>query len=116
MNANPKRKFRPQKSIAVDVDGTLQILGKPNLRLIEWLKAKKDQGFSLMLWSSRGESNARHYAEAFGIADLFDVICSKPGYIVDDKGWKWTQYTRVISHVLPDAGENSTENQKDIEP
>lgn len=94
------QKFRPPKVVAVDVDGTLQIRGEPNEKLIEWCREKRADGFSLMLWSSRGEVNARHYAELFGVVDLFDVICSKPGYIVDDKGWRWTQYTRIVGRFL----------------
>ena len=50
----------------------------------------------MMLWSSRGEAHARKYAELFGVMDVFDMICSKPGYIVDDQGWGWIKYTRVI--------------------
>ncbi len=109
MNKTPP-KFAPPKVIAVDVDGTLHIRGEPNLRLIEWIRLKKSEGFFLMLWSSRGESNARKYAELFGVTDLFDLICSKPGWIVDDKGWRWTQYTRIVSHVLQDQ-----DNQPDID-
>lgn len=94
MRAN--KKFPPQKVIAVDVDGTLQCRGEANEELIEWCKEKKREGFKLMLWSARGEDHARKYAELFNITDLFYLICSKPGYIVDDQGWGWIKYTRVI--------------------
>jgi hydroxymethylpyrimidine pyrophosphatase-like HAD family hydrolase len=86
----------PARVIAIDVDGTLQIQGKPNTRLIEWCKERKAEGFFLMLWSARGQAHATKYAELFGIADVFDLICSKPGYIVDDQGWGWVKYTKVI--------------------
>ena len=49
-----------------------------------------------MLWSSRGSAYAMKAAVLYGIEDLFSVICSKPGYIVDDQGWNWIRYTRVI--------------------
>lgn len=32
----------------------------------------------------------------FGVTELFYVILSKPGYVLDDKGWGWIQYTHVI--------------------
>lgn len=93
------QKYPPPSVIAVDVDGTLQQRGRPNERLIKWCRARKEEGFSLMLWSSQGEAHARKYAELFRIVDLFDVICSKPGYIVDDQGWGWIKYTGVIEHL-----------------
>jgi hydroxymethylpyrimidine pyrophosphatase-like HAD family hydrolase len=93
------RQFPPPKVIAVDVDGTLYINGGANLKLIEWLKVKKEKGFRLMLWSARGESHARNAAETFGVADLFHTICSKPGYVVDDLGWSWIKHTKVIRSI-----------------
>ncbi len=89
-------KYKRQNTIAVDVDGTLQINGEPNHKLIAWLREQKADGFHLILWSSRGKDNATHFASLFGVADLFDVICSKPGYIVDDKGWTWARFTKII--------------------
>lgn len=86
----------PPKVIAIDVDDTLQHRGNPNTRLIKWCKAKRDDGFVLILWSSRGENHARNVAKSFDITDLFSVICSKPGYIVDDQGWGWIKYTKAI--------------------
>jgi hydroxymethylpyrimidine pyrophosphatase-like HAD family hydrolase len=91
-----KQKFPPPKVIAVDVDDTLQVRGFPNLRLIEWCREKKRQGYFLMLWSSRGQRHAENYAKKFGVLDIFDLICSKPGYVVDDQGWGWVKYTKVI--------------------
>ena len=88
--------YPPPRVIAIDVDGTLQIGGEANARLIEWCRQRKADGFQLILWSARGEAHARRYAEAFAVADLFAVICSKPGYIVDDLGWGWIRHTRVI--------------------
>jgi ribonucleotide monophosphatase NagD (HAD superfamily) len=88
--------FPPSRTIAVDVDGTLHREGEPNARLIEWCRQRKAEGFRLMLWSARGEAHARRMAEACGCADLWHVITSKPGYIVDDLGWRWIQYTRVV--------------------
>tara|TARA_R110000744_G_scaffold224695_1_gene343198 strand:+ start:42 stop:359 length:318 start_codon:yes stop_codon:yes gene_type:complete len=93
---NKQQKHPPAKVIAIDVDGTLQIRGLPNNQLIEWCKERKAEGYTMMLWSARGEFHAKKFAELFGVVDLFDLICSKPGYIVDDQGWGWIKYTRVI--------------------
>jgi hydroxymethylpyrimidine pyrophosphatase-like HAD family hydrolase len=87
----------PPRVIAVDVDGTLLISGQPNTKLIAFLRTKKEEGFTLHLWSSRGETHARRTAEAFGVTDLFHVICSKPGFVIDDQGWNWIRYTAIVS-------------------
>ena len=87
----------PQRCIAIDVDGTLLIRGRLNQPLIEWVKQKKEEGFETILWSARGKDHAAKVANHFGIGDSFDSILSKPGYIVDDLGWKWIKYTRVIN-------------------
>lgn len=90
----------PPCVIAVDVDGTLLINDQPNEALIEWCRAQKVAGFDLMLWSSRGAAHAQRCARAFGIEDLFVVICSKPGYVVDDQGWGWIKFTRVVRSLV----------------
>lgn len=85
--------------IAVDVDGTLHVAGLPNHRVIEWCRKKAADGFTLILWSSRGEAYARNAAKLFGVEDLFPVIISKPGYIVDDMGWSWIKYTHIVRNL-----------------
>ena len=89
-------KYAPQKVIAVDIDGTLHKNGIANQKLIEWCKDRKEEGFFMMLWSARGEEYARKFAKNYKIEGMFDLICSKPGYIVDDQGWGWVKYTKVI--------------------
>ena len=98
MRAAPKRrqKHPPPRVIAVDVDDTLMVRGRVNAPLVEWCRRKRAEGFALILWSSRGEAHARRAAELAGLEDCFAVILSKPGYIVDDQGWSWVKYTRVV--------------------
>lgn len=88
-------KYPKQKVIAVDVDDTLIIDDMPNEPLIEWLRDKADDHF-LILWSMQGQEHAVKEARMTGTTELFDVIISKPGYIVDDDGWNWTMHTEVI--------------------
>ena len=83
------------RTIAVDVDGTLFAGGKINERLVAWLAEKKSQGFVLILWSARGAEYAGN-AAALCPAGLLSVIISKPGFIVDDTGWGWIRYTKVV--------------------
>ncbi len=90
------------KVIAVDVDGTLLHRGIVSKRLVAWCKAKKNEGFAMILWSSRGEKHAINAAKQAGLENVFDHILSKPGYIVDDKGWSWVKFARVI---FPGRGE-----------
>ena len=93
----------PPRVIAVDVDGTLHQDGISNTRLISWLEEQKAAGFTLMLWSLRGEQHARTMASRCKADHLFDLICSKPGYIVDDMGWQWIRETRVITSLAGGA-------------
>jgi len=91
-----KPNLAPPRVIAVDVDGTLHIGGNPNTKAIAWLHKRKAEGYTLMLWSMRGEKHARLIAGQMGCADLFDCIVSKPGFILDDEGWGWIKRTRVV--------------------
>lgn len=95
----PAQKYPPQRVIAVDVDGTLHVGGMLNGAVVEFIKAKRLEGFRMMLWSARGIDHARRAAEQFGVADLFDDIVSKPGYVLDDLGWSWIKYTQVIRAI-----------------
>jgi hypothetical protein len=89
-------KYTPNKVIAVDVDGTLERKGNLNEKAIEWCRVRKAEGFFLILWSSRGAEYAKETAARLGVAEIFDVILSKPGYILDDWGWTWTRFTKVV--------------------
>ena len=93
-----KQKYPPSKCIAIDVDGTLLIRGKLNKALADWVKGQHDNGIETILWSARGKAHATKVAQSFDIEYHFDSIISKPGYIVDDLGWSWTKYTRVIKN------------------
>jgi hydroxymethylpyrimidine pyrophosphatase-like HAD family hydrolase len=93
---DPKPKFPPVKCIFIDVDGTLDIDGKLNVRLAKFAKEQKEKGYEVNLWSAQGKSHAQKIAEKHGVTDCFDAIISKPGYIVDDLKWDWTKYTKTI--------------------
>lgn len=95
-------KFPPTKTIAVDVDGTLHTNGVLNRRVVEFCEQKTASGFSLFLWSARGKDYAQSAAVRFGVAGLFDDVISKPGFVLDDQGWNWIKYTRVIRSLRDD--------------
>ena len=84
------------KVIFIDVDGTLKLSIGLNQTLVDWCRTRKNEGFEIVLWSARGRVYAENYANQHERADLFSVIVSKPGYIVDDKGWGWIKYTNAI--------------------
>lgn len=95
------QRFPIAKVIAVDIDGTLVQDGRLHLPLLDWIRERKQEQFRLMLWSARGREYVMTTAHRFGVVPLFDDLISKPGLIVDDQGWTWTQYTRRV--VLPSA-------------
>lgn len=86
--------------IAVDVDGTLEQDGQLDEACLEYLMKKRAEGWSLMLWSSQGQARAAGFADEHGITGIFDVIASKPGLILDDRGWSWTIYCPVVKGVV----------------
>ena len=100
-----KQKYLPARSIFVDIDNTLHLKGVLNERLVDWCRGRKNKGFKMVLWSSRGEEYAQAFAERHDLLSVFDLIIGKPGYIVDDMGWSWIKYTRVIdfSNALIDG-------------
>ena len=66
------------------------------MALVQWCADRSADGFSLVLWSCNGEQHARRAAEATGRPEIWDHILSKPGYIVDDRGWSWVRDTRRL--------------------
>jgi len=91
-----KQKYPPPNVIYIDVDGTLLKGGKPDLKIVAWARDKYEQGFQIIVWSSRGSMNAIRAVHLADIEDIVSFKLSKPGYIVDDKGWSWTKFTRQI--------------------
>lgn len=102
--------YPPPRVVAVDVDGTLLINGQKNPAVVLWCERLKAEGYVLHLWSSRGKKHAESVAELFGVTHLFDVILSKPGFILDDQGWGWIKYTKAIhpSQLASDNGLGSS--------
>jgi len=88
--------FPPTKCIAIDVDGTMLVQGKLNVKLAAIAKQMKLEGFEVILWSARGKKHAEHVASSLGVTDCFTVIISQPGYITDDMGWGWIKFTRWL--------------------
>ena len=94
------RKYPPTKCIAVDVDDTLFRRGSCSAGLVDWAGQRKAEGFDLILWSAQGRRHAEDAAKASGTLDLWTAIIGKPGYIVDDQGWKWIRFTKVIRRLI----------------
>ena len=89
-------KYPPPRWVFVDVDGTLVQYGVLSMEVVAWIKEARRRGFRFVLWSARGQEYARASAERHEVIGLFEHIISKPGYIIDDKGWEWVRYTKRI--------------------
>ena len=84
------------KMLAVDVDGTLlKPNGEINAEVVRCIRQMRAQGFTVMLWSMQGVEYAKRAASLCD-PSLFDHIIPKPGYILDDYGWRWIRYTRIV--------------------
>jgi hypothetical protein len=82
-----RQKYPPPDVIYIDVDGTLLKSGRPDQTIVEWARKKYEEGFQIIVWSSRGAINAQRGVFLAGIGDIVSFALSKPGYVVDDKGW-----------------------------
>jgi predicted HAD superfamily phosphohydrolase YqeG len=98
---NNHNKFPPTNVIAIDVDGTLIVRNQLNKELAEWAKEMRRSGFEVTLWSTQGRDYAKAIANKFNVADCFEYYASKPSYIVDDLGWSWVKYTKVLKRLIP---------------
>ena len=97
-NNETTQKYQPPKVIYIDVDGTLIQRKKVNVPLVEWARKKHDdEGYQIIVWSSRGAGNAHLAVVQADIGDIVSHMLSKPGYIVDDKGWSWIKFTRQVN-------------------
>ena len=100
-----RQKHPPAKCLAIDVDGTLiDSRMSLNAKVADLAKAKRGEGWDVILWSARGRRYAQAVAEKHGIEDVFTAIIGKPGFVVDDLGWQWIKYTRVIRDINDSDG------------
>ena len=90
-------KYPRNKVIAIDVDGTLFKHGRVNTELVHHIGGWAAEGYEIIIWSARGTAHAQKAAHMLGVEHLCAAIISKPGYIVDDKGWAWTKYTKRLT-------------------
>jgi len=84
--------------VYLDVDGTLLIDERVNHALVTWARRQHSEGKQIIVWSARGADNAERAVELCGIGDIVTHALSKPGYVVDDLGTRFTQYMEII-HV-----------------
>ena len=73
--------------------------------------ARAEEGFTINIWSARGERAAIDAVARCNLGGIVNATLSKPGIVVDDLGWDWTQYTRTIdptslTYPAPDQGGN----------
>ena len=84
--------------VYIDVDGTLLVDDRVNHQLVSWARRQYSEGNQIVVWSARGADNAKRAVELCGIVDIVSHTLSKPGYVVDDLGHRFTEHMEVI-HV-----------------
>ena len=105
------QRYEPQKVSSVDVDGTLLVNGELDHAVMGVCIDKRASGYKVYLWSARGEEYAKRFALQFGVEHHFDAILSKPGILIDEKGWSWAKFTKVINlSELRKRGEKEAKN------
>ena len=69
-------------------------------RVIARVRALREEGAELYLWSSGGAAYAEATAEEFGIAECFKAFLPKPTLILDDQevsDWRYCKYEHPSS-------------------
>ncbi len=82
--------------VYIDVDGTLLTDNRVNHQLVAWARQQYNQGKQIIVWSARGADNARRAVELCDMGSIVSHALSKPGYVVDDLGHRFTQYMEII--------------------
>lgn len=82
--------------VYIDVDGTLLTDNRVNHQLVAWARQQHHQGKQIIVWSARGADNARRAVELCDMGSIVSHALSKPGYVVDDLGHRFTQYMEII--------------------
>jgi len=90
-------RYRTRRVVAVDVDGTIMRAGAGCSQTIARLRQLHAGGFEMFLWSARGAEYARAVAARLQVTDLFTQFVTKPGYILDDEGWRWIRFTKRLT-------------------
>lgn len=84
------------RSLYVDVDDTLLRSGRIVGPVATAIEAAISQGTDVVIWSARGKSHAERAAQMAGLYGRVTCLC-KPDAIIDDRGWGWVKWTRVLS-------------------
>ena len=87
--------YPERKTIYVDVDGTLLIKDRINIRLVAYIKRMKQSGYEVNIWSMRGKKYAEKWCIRAGLKYYITHCLGKPGMIIDDEGWSWTKNCKV---------------------
>lgn len=108
MNKGDNNHTYPRPNVVyVDVDGTLLINGRVNYPVVNWVREKHLEGNQIVVWSARGVGAAIMAVDMCEIRDIVSHTLSKPGYVVDDLGKKFTKYMSIIHVNEIDGRKNS---------
>jgi hypothetical protein len=89
--------------ISIDVDLTIVDENEDLLPgVVEGLKALKNKGYSLMLWSCGGEERARLIAEKHNLRCFFNEYATKPDLVIDDDFEALSQLPTIDPRVAKD--------------
>ncbi|MCQ8105533.1 hypothetical protein NP590_15585 [Methylomonas sp. SURF-2] len=110
----PIKKYPVPNVVYVDVDGTLLINNRVNHPLVAWVRDQHSEGKQIVVWSARGVGAAIMAVDVCGIRDIVSHTLSKPGYVVDDLGKRFTQYMEIIHVNEIDGRKNSIIHKRKI--
>jgi hydroxymethylpyrimidine pyrophosphatase-like HAD family hydrolase len=84
------------RALYVDCDNTLLRSGRIVEPVAAAIREALRRGTDVVIWSARGREHAETVARMAGVFDCVICVC-KPDAIIDDVGWSWVRYARVLS-------------------
>lgn len=100
----PEKYLHEESEIVWIDDYTRTFPFLPHKKNIEFVKKLKLQGYGVIVWSAAGASWAETVVNKLGLADLPDMIISKPELCIDDL----LESNRIIKSIVwihPETGE-----------
>ena len=84
------------RAIYVDCDNTPLRSGRVVEPVAAAIREALRRGTDVVIWSARGRGHAETVARMAELSEQVMCAC-KPDAIIDDVGWSWVRYARVLS-------------------
>ena len=84
------------RALYVDCDNTLLRSGRIVEPVAAAIREALRRGTDVVIWSARGRGHAETVARMANLSDQVVCVC-KPDASIDDVGWTWIRFARVLN-------------------